>query len=530
MSARIAVFVGAFLFLLSGNGAAQGPPNVSQVLVYSAINPANAAGGSGQAFPSIFSETKQTADLGPVLQYLNGAASCGAACAAAVNTIGTAGNYTVNQSFGSLLGALNGSIATALSIVPLASPASGVILRKDPVTGLQLDESATLGPIFTERAETLGKGRFYIGFSNQDFHFTHFNGASLNGLSVFYGGGQSTALNVNGTALGTVPALARVGMDVRLSQDITFLTYGVTDRFDLSVGIPVVHSAVAARTYGGVIYAGNGYGSPTCWCTSTFTPGAPTLLEPQIGQASYGKTGFGDLLVRGKVTVFRSKGSHTVVGLGSDLRFATGDVNNYLGVGTTSVKPFAAVSFFSKPFHNGVVVSPHLDAGWQFSGKSILAGQLEGTSLSTSGIVGAPFSFSKAYLPDVFSWSTGAEIALGNRSTIVADVLGNQIGWIHGIQNTKTLTLNNLSYPTGPNGSLPFNPDGSAGPTPATVSASGLVATGRVSYGQYNASFGYKARVAGNLIAYFDALIRLDNNGLTARFSPLFGIGYSFSQ
>ena len=523
MSPRIYGLLAAFLFV-SSYGHAQSPPNVSQVLLYSATTTANNGGGSSPAFPGIFSETKQATDLAPLGTFLGGGA-CDSACAGVAGTIGTPGNYTVNQSFASLIGALNGSIATALSIIPLASPASGVIFRKDPQTGLILGESSTLGPIFTERAETIGKGKFYIGFSNQDYHFTQFNGASLNSLSVFYNGGQSTALSFGSTPLTTTPALARIGMDVRLSQNITFLTYGVTDRFDVSVGLPVVHTAVAARTYGGVIYAGNGFGGPTCWCANTFTAGSPTLLEPIIGQASFGKTGFGDFLVRAKATVLRS--THTVLGIGADVRFATGDVDNYLGVGTTSVKPFAALSFYTKPFRNGVVLSPHLDAGWQFAGKSILAGQVQGTMLSSAGIIGAPFTFSKAYLPDVFSWSAGAEIALGNRNTIILDVLGNEIGWIHGIQDTMTLKLSNLSFPTGPNGTGPS--PGSPPPAPTVVpSVSGLISAGRVSYGQYNGSFGYKARVAGNLIAYFDALIRFDNNGLTARFTPLVGLGYSF--
>jgi len=136
-------------------------------------------------------------------------------------------------------------------------------------------------------------------------------------------------------------------MDVRLSQNIAFLTYGVADRFDISVGLPAVHSAVAARTYDGTIYAGNGFGNPTCWCVNTFTPGSPTLIQQQIGQSSLGKTGFGDLLVRAKGTVYRKPSA--VVAIGADVRLPTGDAANYLGVGTISVKPFVAVSFIANP-------------------------------------------------------------------------------------------------------------------------------------------------------------------------------------
>ena len=290
----------------------------------------------------------------------------------------------------------------------------------------------------------------------------------------------------------------------------------------------MIHSAVSARTYNGTIYAGNGFGTngSTCWCVNTFTPGSPTLIQPQIGQSALGKTGFGDLLVRLKGTVIRK--SSVVVALGADVRFPTGDEQNYLGVGTTTVKPFAAVSFYSKPLRNNIVLSPHFDVGWQFSGKSILGGGLQGTPLSVStsagtvNYVGAPFTTSKNYLPDVLNWAVGAEVALGRRSTIIADIIGNEVGLIHGIPNAKTQTISNLLLPTGPNG------DSSGAAVPASGSAVGLVSAGRVSYGQYSGSFGYKARIVGSLVANFNLLIRFDNNGLTDHIVPLYGLGYSF--
>src|SRR5690349_19129959 len=109
------------LFLLSLAGAhAQTAPNVSQVLVYSAT------------VPSIFTETGTSANLSNlVLDPSN-----------AVFQILTNGpNYNVNRNFAQVSSALNASIATALSIIPLSSPASGVIERKDPATGAQLAES-----------------------------------------------------------------------------------------------------------------------------------------------------------------------------------------------------------------------------------------------------------------------------------------------------------------------------------------------------------------------------------------------------
>jgi hypothetical protein len=495
-------------------GAQSTAPNVNQVLMYSATQNLTVTDLSGstftlsKTFPSIYSETKNAAEL------TNSTAG----------QIFLAPNYTVSKNFVQLSNALNASIATALSIIPLSSPASGVITRVDPATGAELPVSSTLGPIFTERAETIGKGKFYIGFSHQDFHFTKFNGTSLNGLSILYPGGDSSNVFLSGTRLSTVPATFSVGMDVRLSQDIAFITYGVTDALDISLGLPTIHSAVSARTYAGTIYAGNGEGTngSTCWCVDTFTPGYYTLMEPQVGQSAMAKTGFGDLLLRVKGTVVRRP--NLIVAVGGDIRFPTGDAQNYLGVGTTTFKPFAAVSFYSKPLAHNIVFSPHFDVGWEFGGKSILGGQLQPSPQSTSGIdyFAAPFTSTKGYLPDVFTWAVGAELSISKRSTLVADILGNEIGWIHGIPNTTTQTIANQLLPTGING----DPAGLAVPTKG--SATGLVSAGSVSFGQYSGSFGYKVRVIDNLVADFNVLVRFDNNGLTARFVPLVGLGYSF--
>jgi hypothetical protein len=232
------------------------------------------------------------------------------------------------------------------------------------------------------------------------------------------------------------------------------------------------------------------------------------------------------VLVRVKGTVIRK--ANAVVAIGGDVRFPTGDERDYLGVGATTVKPFTAVSFYTRPLRNGIVLSPHFDVGWQFSGKSNLGGQLEGTpltqstSVGTINYIGAPFTATKDHLPDVFTWAVGAELALGRHNTVIADVLGNQVGWIHGIPNATTQTIANVLLPTGPNG------DASGTAVPVRGSAVGLVSAGRVSFGQYSASFGYKVRVTRNLVANANLVVRLDNNGLVARAVPMFGLGYSF--
>lgn len=489
-------------------------PSVSQVLLFSAIQP------NGQ-FPSVY-----TYDGPPVALP-----ACAAPC-----PLLSRQNFTTSADVRSIFGltsTLNASIATALSVIPVASPASGVIFKTDAATGLQLPASGTLGPIFTERGETIGKHHFYVGISNQDFHFKSYNGQSVDSLQLMDIGTNPSTVSAGGHALTSFPVTYNIAMDVRLSQDVAFLTYGVTDRLDVSVGLPIVHAAVSANTFNGQIFVGNGLanvhsginpeygnsqGTGNCWCVDTFTPGMPPtatngfgLTLPNVNSSGRGATGFGDMILRVKGSVIEKRS--LVVALGVDLRLPTGDEQNFLGTGTTSVKPFAAVSLYTKPLNDWLVLSPHVNVGWQISGKSSLGGLFVPSDVAVAPpAFGAPLFPAKDYLPDVFSWAVGTEVGLGRRNTVVVDILGNQIGWIHGIPNMVTQDIANVPAPN----------------TATNVTASGFVSAGRTSFGQYNGAFGYKARLVGNLVGTFNMLVRFDNNGLTARATPLFGLSYTF--
>jgi hypothetical protein len=110
-------------------------------------------------------------------------------------------------------------------------------------------------------------------------------------------------------------------------------------------------------------------------------------------------------------------------------------------------------------------------------------------------------------------------VAFGRRNTLVVDILGDQIGLVHGIQTlaTQTQSLSSLYSPT------------TYKQFTTSDNFSGLVAaTNRISFGQYYGAFGWKTRIAGNLIATVNFLVRFENHGLTAKVVPLYGLGYSF--
>ena len=63
--------------------------------------------------------------------------------------------------------ALNTAIATQLTLLPLASPASGFTYQFDGSTGVYTRSAETFGPVLTERAETIGRRKFYFGANFQ---------------------------------------------------------------------------------------------------------------------------------------------------------------------------------------------------------------------------------------------------------------------------------------------------------------------------------------------------------------------------
>src|SRR5439155_2865007 len=83
-------------------------------------------------------------------------------------------------------------------------------------------------------------------------------------------------------------------------------------------------------------------------------------------------TGIGDVTIRLKGNVMQGEAVRVAIGL--DFRIPTGDARQLLGSGSTGIKPFIAIS-------TGKRVSPHANIGYQYNGRSILAGNLTGTTV-----------------------------------------------------------------------------------------------------------------------------------------------------
>jgi hypothetical protein len=397
----------------------------------------------------------------------------------------------------SLVAPINTGIAIQLSALPIASPASAIIFRENVATGALLPSRVGLGPILTERAETMGKGKFFMGYTRQQFRFNKLDGRDLGNISGFYAGGEQVRiLNAAGQARVTAPMTTNTYVDLRLDQNVAFFTYGVTDRLDISAALTVVDASVSAIARNAQI--GN-TGVPAeggnCWCVQTFNIQESIAAGGRAGFSIPGvlsaqrrtSTGLGDTLVRVKQTLF--EGSRAALAIGGDLRLPTGDEMNYRGSGAIGFKPFVSASLYTGEIAPGFRIAPHFNFGYQVSGSSILAGD--------------PLTGRKERLPDQLNYAVGAEVAIRGFTGVV-DYLSNvlfdaprlvtQSGQFLGRQNVQL--------------------------TGETLGA-------QQTFSMNNLAVGFKVKAIGNLVLTANTLIALNDNGLRDKVVPLFGISYT---
>ena len=162
--------------------------------------------------------------------------------------------------------ALNGALVTQLSTFPLGSSSGGFTYTTDEKTGIPQRSSTNFGPAFAERALTNGKGRFTAGFNLQHVEFDQFEGQGLDGGVRFYLQHndccplQNARRHPQPHRQPSVPRrddknpgfegdLVRTDLTLNAQTDtaVFFANYGITNRLDLGVAVPLVKVEVAAR-------------------------------------------------------------------------------------------------------------------------------------------------------------------------------------------------------------------------------------------------------------------------------------------
>ena len=328
---------------------------------------------------------------------------------------------------------------------PLPSPASGFVYTFDSTAGVYVRSAQDFGPILSERSDTIGRKKLFLGGTFQRFVFDKLDGFNAHAIP-------------GGTNLGPgIQSAYTVNASLQLNQYTFFVTYGLTDRLDVSLALPIstVHYGLAVN--GNLRFS---------------IPGPPPTI-PISGTGSHTASGIGDMNLELKGTAFRIQ--NAALAVGALFRFPTGDEYEALGAGAIGVKPFVVGSITYKS------VSPHVDIGYLFNGKSILDGNI---------ITGQ-----KGQIPDQVQYAAGADSRVTRWLTASFDVLGTEV--VHGYRYSPQALL--------------------------------MGSASRKSYNMTNGSVGFKINPSGKLLVVANALFRLNGgSGLRTKIAPLIGLSYAF--
>ena len=376
-----------------------------------------------------------------------------------------------NSDFQSNFDKFTTAIVGQLVTVPLPTPAAGFTYELDPSTGVFKRSTESFGPILAERAETIGAGRVSIGFGFQHFGFQTVEGLDLDRVPAVFTHDNAQLLGGRQDVITTVNSI-----DASVAQYTTYVTFGITDRFDVSAAMKIVSNDLSVRSDATIRRLGT-----TNPLTHFFRQNDGEIGTERVFWAIGHASGLGDTTVRLKANIDRRQSRGIAAGL--DIRLPTGDQMNLLGTGTAGLAPFLILSSTVRR------VSPHLNASYQWNGQSILAGN--------------PATGESAEFPDQLTYAVGADVAMNPRVTLAIDALGSYYVDAERLSQEPFHALDQTS----------------------TFANIGFA---RQSFNALSGSIGLKVNVKGRLLLDGNLLFALDDHGVRDRVVPLVAFEYAF--
>ena len=155
---------------------------------------------------------------------------------------------------------LNSAIASSAGTFAFNSTFTGITF--DVATGVPVETQDSLGPLLAESATTLGKGKINLAFGASRFKYDRIDGQELDNIVLdfphedccsFQGGIQRPP--PDGVLSGFETDLVRVTLDIDLEYDVFafFANYGLTDRWDVGIVVPVISVDANARAHAEVV-------------------------------------------------------------------------------------------------------------------------------------------------------------------------------------------------------------------------------------------------------------------------------------
>jgi hypothetical protein len=428
----------------------------------------------------------------------------------------------VSPSFASSFQTDFAATATQLTLLPLANPASGFVYEYDAQTGLYSRTSQSLGPVVTERGETIGRHKFYIGGTYQRFRFSKLDGVDLHNIPALLPAVPSSVPAGDPYLAGEFISTQN-SIDIKLNQFTIFGTFGLTNRIDLSIAVPFMQAAFNVNSVATInrvvgtepIVIPGATGQPVVTCCSNggpgpygpvfasyFNPANPagsTVREFSNNQSTSAgdlywdpsknsAQGIGDITFRLKANLYHD--DRLSFAILTDVRAPTGDATNFLGSGTVGFKPVAALSV------RAGFLTPHVNLGYQWNGSSILGGD--------------PYLGTKGRLPGFAIFSAGSDIPVSKYITLSADYLGQEL--------VNSLRISTATY-TSP---------GPLASTGQVESFQTIVPQANQVYNQSDAAIGLKISAFDRLLFTANAIVALNRAGLRQKVTPFVAVSYVF--
>lgn len=244
---------------------------------------------------------------------------------------------------------LNSELNSEKGSFPVSSTGGGFTFQYDSELEVFTRTTDSLGPIFAERATTLGEKKINFGFSYTYIDYSKLQGKDLHNLkSIVFLDQKQKDKN-----------LLQLDFDVDVKSNLFsfYGTYGITDRWDISVLVPILQVQFdvdsTARILNRTREKGQG-GKPLGY---SFDSGE--TIGDSVSGAS---TGIGDIFLRSKYNLFTSEWIDFTPAV--DVKLQTGNEDELLGTGRTSIKPFL---IFSKSITR---FTPHFNLGYEFNSGS----------------------------------------------------------------------------------------------------------------------------------------------------------------
>jgi hypothetical protein len=226
--------------------------------------------------------------------------------------------------------------ATVANTYPVASASSSVVYTFDPKLDTPTLGPELPGPIFGERAETIGRGQMDLTATYSFVRLATIDGEPLDDLvNQRTVGNRFLFFPVRGGVVlkdGRIVTLlpVRVSVDIGVEAHIASpsFTFGITPDLDVNVTLPVIGTSLDLEATSLV---------PDPRFPSFALPRGSAIAGTDVRSASGDSVGVGDLLLRAKYVLWRGVPADVAVGLG--LSLPTGNDENFQGTGTTRVLP-----------------------------------------------------------------------------------------------------------------------------------------------------------------------------------------------